>query len=274
VLKQVADGLRIHSSEFCESNAVVVDGTDGVLVIDPGVLATEMECLANDLAGTAIEAGFSTHPHWDHLLWHASLGDAPRHATALAATTARERLANGIDAQRLGIPDGVDLDMVGGTSGLPEGASTIPWNGPAIRIIEHNAHASGHAALWLEDACVLVAGDMLSDVLVPLLDFTDPSDPIQHYLDALDGLEVVADGVDVVIPGHGSVGDGTELRTRIARDRAYVTALRESKTPDDPRIGPNAKPGWDWVAGVHNNQVQQLALRRERDARTSREQEL
>lgn len=229
-----------------------------------GVLASELECLSSDVSAQKVKVGFSTHPHWDHLLWHASLGDAPRYATALAADTAHQRLANGIDATRLGIPDGVDLGSVGGTTGLPAGATTIPWSGAGIRIIEHNAHASGHAALLLEDAGALVAGDMLSDLLVPLLDFTDPGDPIQHYLDALDLLEGVMDDVHTVIPGHGSVGDGAQLRQRIARDRAYVVALRDSQTPDDPRIGPNPQPGWDWVAGVHDRQVQQLAARRKR----------
>ena len=37
-------------------------------------------------------------------------------------------------------------------------------------MIEHEAHAIGHAAVLLADRGVLVAGDMLSDVLIPLLD--------------------------------------------------------------------------------------------------------
>ena len=37
-------------------------------------------------------------------------------------------------------------------------------------IVEHQAHAIGHAALLLADRGVLLAGDMLSDVLIPLLD--------------------------------------------------------------------------------------------------------
>ncbi len=42
----------------------------------------------------AVVAGFSTHPHWDHLLWHPRFGDAPRCATPAGAHTAngaRER---------------------------------------------------------------------------------------------------------------------------------------------------------------------------------------
>jgi hypothetical protein len=49
VLRQVAEGVLIHESEFCQSNAVVVLGQAGVLLIDPGVLGYEMAALANDL---------------------------------------------------------------------------------------------------------------------------------------------------------------------------------------------------------------------------------
>jgi len=68
VLRQVAEGVLIHESEFCQSNAVVVHGRAGVLLIDPGVQGSEMACLAKDLheLGQPVAAGFSTHPHWDH----------------------------------------------------------------------------------------------------------------------------------------------------------------------------------------------------------------
>ena len=96
MLRQVAEGVLIHESEFCQSNAVVVQGRAGVLLIDPGVLGYEMAALANDLSdsGQPVVAGFSTHPHWDHLLWHADLGAAPRYGTARCAATVRDRLSD------------------------------------------------------------------------------------------------------------------------------------------------------------------------------------
>ena len=63
---------------------------------------------------------------------------------------------------------------------------------------------------------------------------------------------------DVVIPGHGSVGGAGQVRARIDQDRAYVEALRDDRVPDDPRVGPSAKEGWEWVAGVHERQVQRI----------------
>jgi glyoxylase-like metal-dependent hydrolase (beta-lactamase superfamily II) len=267
VLRQVAEGVLIHESEFVQSNAVVVRGRAGVLLIDPGVHGYEMACLANDLSdsGQTVVAGFSTHPHWDHLLWHARLGAAPRYGTARCAATARDQLSEGLDSRQLGIPEQVPLDLLGLITGLPAEMAQIPWDGPQVRIVEHQAHAPGHAALLIEERAVLVAGDMLSDVLIPMLDLNDTADPIEDYLAALRLLEGVAGDVDVVIPGHGSIGGADQVHARIDQDRAYVHALRDAHVLSDPRIGPSAKDGWDWVAGVHARQLQRLARRSERD---------
>lgn len=153
----------------------------------------------------------------------------------------------------------VPLDLLGALTGLPADATVIPWDGPRVKVIEHDAHAPGHAGLLIEDRGVLVAGDMLSDIVIPLLDLSGAVDPVGDYLDGLQRLDGVADKVDLVIPGHGSMGRGDEVRTRIQRDRTYVEALRDGRTPDDPRLGPSAP--LDWLAGVHERQAKALAER-------------
>lgn len=256
--------MLVHESEFCQSNAVVVQGPTGVLLIDAGVLEAEMACLAQDLSdsGLTVEAGFSTHPHWDHLLWHPALGTAARWGTALCAATAGERLSHGIDRQRFGIPDEVPFDLIGLITGLPAGTELIPWDGPPVRIVEHRAHAPGHAALVIQERGVLVAGDMLSDVLIPMLDLNNTADPIGDYLAALELLERAAGDVDVVIPGHGSVGGAGQVRARIEQDRVYVNALQNGVESSDPRVGPSAEEGWEWVSDVHAGQLARLAALR------------
>jgi glyoxylase-like metal-dependent hydrolase (beta-lactamase superfamily II) len=272
VLRQVAEGVLIHESEFIKSNAVVVQGKAGVLLIDAGITGDEMVAIADDLRklDQPAVAGFSTHPHWDHLLWHAKLGEAPRYGTARCAADIQAFLSNPSwkddVAEELPpeVAGEVPLDLLGLIKGLPAETTQIPWDGPQVRIIEHQAHAPGHAALLIEERGVLVAGDMLSDVLIPMFDL-NAADPIEDYLAALRLLEGVADDVDVVIPGHGSVGGADQVRARIEQDRAYVQALREGNTPDDPRIGPSAKYGWEWVSDVHLGQLQRLAQRSEHD---------
>ena len=106
---------------------------------------------------------------------------------------------------------------------------------------------------------------MLSDVLIPMLDLNGTADPIEDYLVALRLLEGVAGDVDVLVPGHGSIGGADQVQARIDQDRAYVDALRDAHVPSDPRVGPSAKSGWEWVSGVHAWQLQSLARTSERD---------
>jgi glyoxylase-like metal-dependent hydrolase (beta-lactamase superfamily II) len=271
MLKQVAEGVRIHESEFLQSNTTIVQGRAGVLLIDAGITGGEMADLANDLheLGQPVVAGFSTHPHWDHLLWHAKFGEAPRYSTARCAADIRDLLSQAdwktqvTEVLPPDIGDQIPLDdLFGKITGLPAKTTQIPWDGPKVRIIEHQAHAPGHAALLIEERGVLVAGDLLSDTLIPFLEL-DAADPIEDYLAALQLLEGVADDVKVFIPGHGSVGDADQLRARIEQDRAYLHALRDGGGSDDPRL--SAPLNKDWLPGVHGWQLQQLAQRRERD---------
>ena len=88
------------------------------------------------------------------------------------------------------------------------------------------------------------------------------ADPIEDYLGALRLLEHAADDVNVLIPGHGSVGGADQVRARIEQDRAYVHALRDGGVSDDPRVGPSATFGKDWLPGVHAWQRQELAQER------------
>jgi hypothetical protein len=89
--------------------------------------------------------------------------------------------------------------------------------------------------------------------------WTSTNDPIEEYFTGLRLLEGVADDVDVVIPGHGSVGVD-QVRARIDQDLAYVEALRDGVDPDDPRIQ-SPEPGWEWVSDIHHGQAQSVARR-------------
>jgi glyoxylase-like metal-dependent hydrolase (beta-lactamase superfamily II) len=266
MLKGVADNVLVHESEFIQSNSTVVLGREGVLLVDPGITESELARMGDDLRelGQRVEAGFSTHPDWDHVLWHERFGDVRRYGTELAAATIRGVLSSDdwrarvADALPPEHADEIPMELFGHIVGLPAGTTLIPWHGPSARLIEHRAHAAGHAALFVERSGVLVAGDMLSDILIPFLDL-QAADPLGDYLAALALFDSVAPGVDVVIPGHGSVGGRDDLRARIALDREYVLALRDGRDPADPRVGPSA-PLY-WLADVHDWQVRQLARR-------------
>ncbi|MEV4144939.1 MBL fold metallo-hydrolase [Amycolatopsis sp. NPDC049691] len=231
MLKQVADGVWVRQSEWVWSNTTVIRADDGLVLVDPGITGAELNDLADDLEqlGLPVVAGFCTHPHFDHLLWHPRFGDVPRYATPAAAefaTEARER-ARAMAAETA--PD-IPLDLVADVTPLPKD-NPLPGE-----LIEHDAHAVGHAALLLADRGVLLAGDMLSDVLIPLLDPRRSGQEVA-YPAALDRLEAATRHVDVLIPGHGAIAEGDEIAARFATDRAYLEALRRGEEPDDERWG-------------------------------------
>jgi glyoxylase-like metal-dependent hydrolase (beta-lactamase superfamily II) len=262
VLTEIADGVFVRQSEFCLSNAIVVRGSDGALLVDPGVNGDDLAELADDLEtmGLVPIVGFSTHPHWDHVLWDARFGDVVRYGTRECAETSAARIGELRDRAAEEAP-GATLDLIGRIAALPESCTDVPLSGRTVQVVEHRAHAPGHAALLLPEPGVLVAGDMLSDVEIPLL---HPSGPVQdlEYLAALDLLEAACGTtVGAVVPGHGSVARGPEIRSRIAADRAYLQALAEGVDPRDPRVGPDASYGTDWLPGAHESNARLVALR-------------
>ncbi|MGC4940683.1 MBL fold metallo-hydrolase [Kribbella sp. DT2] len=245
MLNEVADGVWVRQSEWVWSNAVVVRGENGLVLVDPGISGADLNELADevDRLGVPVVAGFSTHPHWDHLLWHSRYGDVPRYATAGCAEVAggaRER------AQAMAAESAADipLELIGLLTPLPADGGPVPGE-----LIEHDAHAIGHAALLLADRGVLIAGDMLSDVLIPLLDPRRPGQ-LSAYDTALDQLVEAAQHADVLIPGHGTVAQGPEITARLTADRAYVDALRRGEDPVDARLAQ------EWLAGPHQSNLE------------------
>jgi glyoxylase-like metal-dependent hydrolase (beta-lactamase superfamily II) len=246
MLNEVADGVWVRQSGWVWSNAVVVCADDGLVLVDPGIAGSDLAELADDVdrLGLPVIAGFCTHPHWDHLLWHPRFGDVPRYATAAAAQSASE-VRERAQAMAAESATGIPLDLVALLTPLPAGGGPLPGT-----VVEHEAHAIGHAALLLEDRGVLIAGDMLSDVLIPLLDARRHGQ-VDAYDAALDRLEEAAAQADVVVPGHGAVARGSEVAARLAADRAYLGALRRGEEPVDERLEQ------DWLSGPHQGNVAQ-----------------
>ena len=199
-----------------------VGGATQALLIDPAWDPDELDGIADDLAawGVGDVVGLSTHAHYDHLLWHPGFGPGPRWASRTTAATARR------DRQALVAALGPDFrpdlaELVGPVQG--RAAGLLPWTGPAVELVEHDAHTPGHLAVWLPDPGVLIAGDMLSDVEPPLPEETGPAE----YRAGLAVLAPLVERATVVIPGHGHVGDGAQARRRWAADRTAVDLLSD-----------------------------------------------
>src|SRR3954449_6157671 len=206
MLTEVADGVWVRQSEWVWTNSIAVRGEDGLILVDPGIHGSEMKELADDLdrLGIPVVAGFSTHPHTDHLLWHSRFGDVPRYATEAGAEFASETREQQLEGPEEDGWSDVPLELIALVTPLPADRGAVPGE-----IIEHQAHSVGHAAVLLADRGVLLAGDMLSDVLIPLFD-PSQSGQLGAYETALDRLGEAARRVEEVLPGLGPVAEGPE----------------------------------------------------------------
>lgn len=238
-LVEVAPGVHVAQSRRDRTTSTVVEAAAGsVLLVDPAWDPDELAGLAAALAarGWRAAAGVATHAHHDHLLWHPGFGDVPRWATASTARLAREHRPELIEALGPGWPAEL-ADLVGDV--FPCGDELIV-DGLHAEVVEHDGHAPGHAALWLPHARVLLAGDMLSDVELPLP--FDPDD-LPAYRAALETLAPYVAAARVLVPGHGSPTD--RPLERLDTDRRFFDALLAGVDAPDPR---RDEPG---MAAVH-----------------------
>jgi hydroxyacylglutathione hydrolase len=234
-LTEVAPGVLVATSRFMATNTVVVTSGHGALVVDPGVHLDELESLGAELARRHLEpvGGFATHAHWDHVLWHGDLGEVPRWASRPTVTAGLAHHQELVDQAEAIVE--LDDDRLG-LSLTPVVEGALPWDGPDAVLVTHDAHAVGHTGLHLPDLGVLIAGDMGSDIEVPLLEHGVPGP--QALLAYHEGLDRLADldRVDVVITGHGHVCDGAMWRRRLDADRRYLDDITAGRPTDDTRL--------------------------------------
>lgn len=184
------------------------------MLVDPAWLPAELAALATDLvdAEVTVAAGFATHAHHDHLLWHPGLGDPPRYASAAVARLAGDERAALVTAVGADFPDEL-VELMGRVQPVPDDF----W--PDAELITHDAHSTGHTAIWLAAQKVLLAGDMLSDIELPLAQETG----IAAYDAGLEKLREFVELADIVVPGHGA--PSRDPMQRWLADRRYLDSL-------------------------------------------------
>ena len=115
MLNEVADGVWVRQSEWVWSNAVVVRGDDGAVVVDPGIDGSDLSKLADDVDGLGLPEVDAYEAALDRLgeaaervnvvvPGHGAVAEGPEVAARLAADRAY------IDALRRG-DDPVDARL-------------------------------------------------------------------------------------------------------------------------------------------------------------------
>ncbi|NOT35414.1 MAG: MBL fold metallo-hydrolase [Candidatus Eisenbacteria bacterium] len=226
---ELAAGIRIRQSRAFAMNSVVLLDREHSVVVDPGVMPSELD----DVARVVVEAKparvtlFFTHAHWDHVLgrpWFP--GASAIGHDRLARELKRDRAAILDEARRI-----VEQHGESWTRGFdafePEeavsGLRFMKLGEWKLVFRDAPGHSASALTLHLPDHQLLIAGDLLSDEEIPLLD--GPPAHYRHTLEAL--LPLVRGGaIETLVPGHGSIARGREaVAARFEHDLAYLAVL-------------------------------------------------
>jgi glyoxylase-like metal-dependent hydrolase (beta-lactamase superfamily II) len=226
---EVIAGVHVRQSRAFRMNSVVLVDRAHTVVIDPGVLPTELDDIAHFVAGAAPEQVtlLFTHSHWDHVLGRPWFPDAHTIAHDQFAGEVRkdqEQIAR--EAQEIAAKYG-ETWTHGFEAFRPDEAMSglrflklDPW-----RLVLRDAPGHSHTQLTvhLPDRRLLVSADMLSNIEIPILD-----GPVAPFRDTLQELQLLAENgaILTVVPGHGAVAGGRNMvLERFKRDLEYLGAL-------------------------------------------------
>ena len=230
----LAAGVRVRTSRCYEMNSLLLTREDHALLVDPGVLPSELDDIAAAVQADVpqldrVSLAF-THPHWDHVLGLPWFPGATTFAHAgFADEMEREAATLTADAVKWLAKQGEKLphEFRPFTPTMSAHGTTAVQLGPfPLVTYDTPGHSSTHLTLWFPDSGVLAAGDLLSDIEIPMLDA-----PPWVYRNSLTSLHWLFEQEDVrlLVPGHGPVAHGrTTGYRRLLRDLDYLLHLEEA----------------------------------------------
>ena len=232
----VADGVFVARTQPLDVNVTVVLGDTTALVID--TLSTDAQ--AAELLGAIRQitplplAILNTHYHFDHCFGNAVVGAGGRPVWAHpnAATELRERgsrwqreweqqyresdpaFADGIAQVKIQIPDH-----------LVRTPERLDLGGRAVTMAHHGrGHTDGDVIAYVEDADVIVAGDLVEDGAPP--GFGDDSYPLD-WPESVAALLHRSSPTTVIVPGHGGRVDAAFVARQHKQLAEFAWLIRE-----------------------------------------------
>jgi glyoxylase-like metal-dependent hydrolase (beta-lactamase superfamily II) len=218
------DVLVVTSRVYQTSCTAIRSGEEGFLVDSP-VFPDELEALPAlaQQAGFPVSGLLATHGDWDHMLGRLAFPDA---ALGCAETTA---------AYLTGEPGGVQRELrawddehyverpaplrLGQVQALPV-PGHVGLGDHELELHPADGHTADGMAVWVPWARVLVCGDYLSPVEIPMLSPTGSRDA---YLATLERLRAYVEQAEWVVPGHGLPLDGARALAILGEDVRYLT---------------------------------------------------
>jgi glyoxylase-like metal-dependent hydrolase (beta-lactamase superfamily II) len=228
----------VATSRVYQTTCTLVRSGGEAFCIDSPILPDELEILPAlaEQSGFSVVGLLATHADWDHLLGRYAFPEAP---LGCSDTTAG-RLINEPGAAQRAMREFDEEHYVERPRPLSlPGAQRLPVPGKVevgereLELQPADGHTVDGMAIWIPWARVLVCGDYLSPVEIPMVCNADA------YLATLARLEPLVDQADHVVPGHGAPIDGARAAAILREDRAYLEGLKrgDAKLPLARRTG-------------------------------------
>ncbi|MGQ0658936.1 MAG: quinoprotein relay system zinc metallohydrolase 2 [Chromatiales bacterium] len=237
-LQEVAPGNFVHLGKHVTfedpdhddiANIGFVVGEKCVAVIDTGgsvTVAGALKSAIREHTQAPICYVINTHVHFDHVLGNVVFRDDKPSFVGHAA------LAGALDGSRgfllenfrsdLG-KNATEADIIGPDKAV-EDTLELDLGGRKLLLKAYpKAHTTTDITVLDERSGTLWLGDLLFRERIPSLDGS-----LKGWLAVIDMLEQ-QQGVRVVVPGHGAVGDS--LQTSLAEERKYLQMLAEEVRP-------------------------------------------
>jgi len=225
----LAEHVHVRQSKAYWMNSVVLLDSERTVVVDPGVLPSEIEEIAKLVRQAEPEAVnlLLTHGHWDHVLgrpWWPKAGVIAHDACAAEMRARVERIRN--ESEKLAAEHGEQWPSRFEPFSVDQAVSgqhflkLDPW-----RMVLRDAfgHSDSQLSIHLPELGLLIAADMLSDIEIPILNRAP-----DVYRRTLETLLTLAEGgaFEALIPGHGSIAVGADaILARLRTDLDYLGAL-------------------------------------------------
>ena len=210
-LREVAEGVWaaiVDDDAPAIGNAAIVDTGDETLVFDTTLsfrLAARLREDATRVTGREPTVLVNSHWHGDHTLGNQSFAGirivSTTRTKALVETVGAERLAQNKELYADEFPELREVDLTPPTETFEERLEL----GRAELLTYGGGHTESDAFLWIPDASVLLAADL---VVIDCHAWVGDGDvpTWRRILDELDELDA-----ETVVPGHGPVGTGDDI---------------------------------------------------------------
>jgi hydroxyacylglutathione hydrolase len=241
MLKYAEEGLAVFQSELYQTNSVVLQTKDLVLITDPGYLPSEVVTLRNyldEVKGDRPVYLFFTHSDFDHIAGFGAFTDCIVIAgKVLAEETDRQAAVHAIlrsdDGLYIDRPYEIVYPRVDQV--IREEGQSIVVGDTTLTFFSAYGHNPDGLMCFVEPQQFLITGDYLSDIEFPFVYYS-----YADYRSTLSQMKVLTEQYPdlFLLTSHGSVtNDLEEIRKRLAVSEAYLSLTEELlDNPNDERF--------------------------------------